>query len=120
MSWRDGLARWWSATIATSSAAGAEWATGSARRALLFERCIWLAVEVARHEGVLVGDDVVVRAVGVLGRDAFAAVGFVEVAAALFEFVVLYECAVVLATRALVARGAIARFEMVAGIEFLE
>ena len=74
------------------------------RRDLLCKRWIGMAAEQARDEGKRIGGDIVVRAAGILGRHAFAAVALVEVAAAGDELEVLNERAVVRFAGALVAR----------------
>ena len=87
---------------------------------MLFERRIRLAVEGARDEGERVGDDIVVRAGGILGRHPFAAVRLVEVAAVGDELVVLNECAVVFFSWAVVAGWSRAGLQAVAWLQFLE
>ena len=74
------------------------------------EARVGAALEVAGDEGEGIGQDVVVGAVGVLGGDAGAAVGGVEVAVARGVFPVVGEGAVVAAARVVAASGRVPFF----------
>src|SRR3954454_10620640 len=115
--------RWWAFTWKGSwrPAAAATWSAGSARwwTHSALERRIGRAAKESRDERERAGHNVVIRAVGKFRRHSITAIAFVEVAAAFDEFVVLYERAVVLSTRPIVAFRAIAFFEVVAGAKLL-
>src|SRR5688572_12168119 len=105
------------ATCGTVASARITRTTGPTRPTGLHKALVRLAVKAPRDLREGLGQHVVIRPIRKLGRHAFAAVAFVEIAGAFDEFPVRGERAVVLAIRRVVATGALALLQAVARLE---
>ena len=76
------------------------------------------AAKVARDEGEILREHIVVGAFGKLRRHAGAATALIEIAAAGNEFEVLFKYAVLRAPRLIIGRRAFTGFEPITGFQF--